>query len=424
MALRADHHLVRPIRRGSKGLLNQFATTYLKARWYLGVGLMALTIVIYATGLHGTYTWVVAVAGAVIVAHAFAMTMWDLHDARVALFVDLTAAYLAASILGGSSGDHIPTLLTLVGASVLIGLFSDGWERVAIVVYSIGFTLVSLLLIEEWDFSLVVGDFIGVVFVVTLIIGVISAIRSRLVEVEAARAQTIAVVSHELRNHLAGVIGAAELIREDGAGLSPEEVDELLGMAHQQSLEAAEVIEDLLVASRAERGVLDSIPELLDLCPLTDSVVRRTSIEHRGILFDCVDWPVWAVADPLRYKQILRNLLTNALRYGGETIRVSVQRLGDLVSVIVADDGAGVDASDVPYIFQPYRGGKQMAHTSGSSGLGLWIARSLAEKMDGALTYRRHSGQTLFELTLPAGEGPSQEPEEADGLGYQPTLLV
>ena len=55
-------------------------------------------------------------------------------------------------------------------------------------------------------------------------------------------------------------------------------------------------------------------------------------------------------------------------------------------------------------MFQPYRGGRQMKAVSGSSGLGLWIARGLAQKMGGDLTYRRHSDQTLFEFVLPAAD--------------------
>jgi signal transduction histidine kinase len=72
--------------------------------------------------------------------------------------------------------------------------------------------------------------------------------------------------------------------------------------------------------------------------------------------------------------------------------------------VVVADNGAGVDPTDESAIFQPYRGGRKMEAVSGSSGLGLWIARGLANKMNGDLTYRRQSGQTLFELILPAGD--------------------
>jgi len=426
----ADRQDVRPAREAMperpraarrNTMLNQYAGSYLKARWFFGGGLIALTVLLYVIGVANDLTWVVGVTGLMIVVHAFAMTMWEMHEAEAALILDLGASFVAAAILGASGRTTVPALMTFVLAAVLIGLFSDGVRRVGLLIAAYALSFGAMAVAVGWRVDEILGEFLGSGFIVAIITGVIAAIRARLVELEAARAQTIGVVSHELRNHLAGVIGAAELVRDNTGSLTPEEVDELIGLAHQQAVEAGEVIEDLLIASRAERGVLDAIPELIDLCPVTQTVIRRTALEHRTILFDCAI-PVWALADPLRYMQILRNLLTNALRYGGETVRVSVQSLGDLVSVVVADDGEGVDPADEHAIFEPYRGGRSMDHVSGSSGLGLWIARSLAEKMNGDLIYRRQGGQTLFELTLPAGEDPIDPATDAtDGL--QPSLL-
>jgi signal transduction histidine kinase len=392
-----------PFQGSTDGALRQFASTYSDARWFLGAGVIALTGLNYWAGSAPQYTWMLAAAGAVIIAHAFAMRVWVVQDIIAALLVDVTAVFLAALVLTTST-DHSAALLTMIGASVLISLFTQGWARYLILTYGAGFGLVVLLLAEDWNWSRVLPDFASAGFVAALIIGAISAIRSRLIELEASRAQTIGVVSHELRNHLTGIVAVAELVRDDDTRLQPGEMTELLDLAYHQAVEAGEVIEDLLTASRAERGVLDAIPELVDLCPITETVIRRTSVEGREFIFDFSDGPVWAVADPLRYKQIMRNLLTNAIRYGGETILVSVQGIGPLVSVVVADNGGGVDPADESAIFQPYRGGRKMEAVSGSSGLGLWIARGLANKMNGDLTYRRQSGQTLFELILPAGD--------------------
>ncbi|MEX1093662.1 MAG: HAMP domain-containing sensor histidine kinase [Acidimicrobiia bacterium] len=389
-----------------EGALHQFASTYANARWFIGAGMIGLTSLLYAVDSGSTpdHPWVMAVAGAVIIAHALAMRMWDIHDITVALLVDATATFLAASVLT-TSGDHTPALLTMVGASVLIALFTQGWVRYSILGYGAAFGLVALLVAEDWAWSKFIANYLSAVFVATLIIGAISAIRSRLAELEASRAQTIGVVSHELRNHLTGVIAVAEMIRDDDSRLQPGEMTELLDLAYQQAVEAGEVIEDLLTASRAERGILDAIPELVDLCPITETVIRRTSVGGREFVFDFSRGPVLAIADPLRYKQIMRNLLTNAIRYGGETVRVSIESIGPVISVVVADNGEGVDPADEQAMFQPYRGGRQMKAVSGSSGLGLWIARGLAQKMGGDLTYRRHSGQSLFELVLPAADG-------------------
>ena len=402
-----------------KSVLGQFASTYLKSRWYLGAGLIVLTVVVLVTGADGSYAWVVAAAGVVILAHAFAMQAWDVHDATVALVVDVTVALLATMYIATATDDHSPALLAFVGATVLIALFAQGWARALIAIGAAGMTLLTLLLIRDMDPGLAFGDFFGALFVASLTMGVVAAIRGRLVELEAARAQTIGVVSHELRNHLTGVIGAAELIRDDTLHLAPDEVDELLDLAYHQAVEAGEVIDDLLIASRAERGVLDALPEVVDLCPVTETVIRRTSVETGDIRYDFSGGPVWAFADPLRYKQIVRNLLTNALRYGGDTILVSVQPIGDRVSVVVADNGEGVDPSHESLMFQPYHGGKTVRHVSDSSGLGLWIARSLAHKMSGDLTYRRETGQSVFEVTLPAADDIG--PRDHEMTGSTPT---
>ena len=395
-----------PDEKVDSGRLNHLEGTYLKARWLLGSSLIGLTVVILVARIDTEYSWVVAAAGAVILLHSFAMRLWEMTDAKVALLIDLTAALIATLIIAEANQNQTSALLTMVGASVFIALFTHRWARIGILAYVTGFTFTTLVAVENGNWVVALEWLVGGLFVSGLVIAAVSAIQKRLVEVDAARAQTVGVVSHELRNHLAGVVGAISLVADKDTELTPEEVDEMLKLSLGQAEEASEVIEDLLVASRAERGVLDAIPEVIDLCSVTETVIRRTAVEGSNINYDFSDGPVYAYADPLRYKQIVRNLLTNSLRYGGDTINVSVQRRGDLVSVAVADDGEGIDPKHASAIFQPYRGGKAMKTASGSTGLGLWIARTLARMMEGDLRYRRKSGYTVFELTLPAATNP------------------
>jgi signal transduction histidine kinase len=411
-AFPADTNSVRlSVDEAASSRLNHFEAIYLKARWLLGISLIGLTAFILATGIDTEYNWVIAAAGAVILLHNFAMKLWDMTDAKVALLIDLTAALIATLIIAEANRNSASALLTMVGASVLIALFTHGWARIGILAYVTGFTFATLVAVEDGNGVAALEGMIGGLFVSGLVIAAVSAIQKRLIEVEAARAQTLGVVSHELRNHLAGVVGAISLVTDEATELTPEEVDEMLKLSLGQAEEASEVIEDLLVASRAERGVLDAIPEITDLCPETETVIRRTVVDGSNIVYDFSDGPIPAYADPLRYKQIIRNLLTNALRYGGDTINVSIQRRGDVVSVAVADDGEGIDPKHASAIFQPYRGGKAMKAASGSTGLGLWIARTLARMMDGDLRYRRKSGHTVFELTLPAATNPTVDAE-------------
>jgi signal transduction histidine kinase len=109
---------------------------------------------------------------------------------------------------------------------------------------------------------------------------------------------------------------------------------------------------------------------------------------------------VMAVADQVRLRQVLRNLLSNAVRYGGKSIDVSVHPDGSNVHVRVTDDGPGVPPGEEETIFLPYRSATTRRHRS-SIGLGLWISRRLARAMGGDLTYSHVNTQTVFELTLP-----------------------
>ncbi|HLF62032.1 MAG TPA: ATP-binding protein [Acidimicrobiia bacterium] len=397
---------------GGQTLLDQFTATYLRSRWYIGSGMVAFSLIAFLLGVG--YTWIVAAAGLVILAHAFATAIWEVHEPISALVVDLTVGNVAVLVFANANRDHTAALLTLVTASVLIVLFSDGWRRAALVAYATAFTLVTILSAVGWRSPAVVGDALGLTFVLAMIIGVVSAIRRRLTELEAARAQTISVVSHELRNHMAGVIGVTELVSDPESYFDPHELKELLQLVHQQAVEAGDVIEDLLTASRSEQGVLDVVIEPVDLCYEAEVVLRRFGVEDREIPLECPDGPVWAKADPHRFRQVLRNLVTNAVRYGGPNVAVSIVRVGPIGSVVISDDGDGVHPVDEASIFLPYRRSRDKAPAPGSTGLGLWIARSLARQMGGDLTYQRRRGQTVFDVTLPVVD-PSAS-EQADVL--------
>jgi signal transduction histidine kinase len=123
-----------------------------------------------------------------------------------------------------------------------------------------------------------------------------------------------------------------------------------------------------------------------------------------------------AWGDPARVRQVLRNLLVNALRYGGEHIRITATADGPVVRVEVADDGDGVPPGCEQRIFDAYEQAQGGSQQSGSMGLGLGISRDLTRLMGGDLTYRRHNAETIFELTLPAAD---DEPG-ADASGAVP----
>ena len=113
--------------------------------------------------------------------------------------------------------------------------------------------------------------------------------------------------------------------------------------------------------------------------------------------------PCAAIADPTRLRQILRNLLTNAYRYGGRWVELRVSPTSsNQVSIRVRDNGGGVSAEDASAIFAPYFSAHVREGLTESVGLGLTVSRKLARAMGGDLRYRRVAGWTVFELLLPA----------------------
>jgi signal transduction histidine kinase len=106
---------------------------------------------------------------------------------------------------------------------------------------------------------------------------------------------------------------------------------------------------------------------------------------------------VWA--DPTRLRQIVRNLVTNAFRYGGPRVRVSVKDFHGLVAIEVRDSGGPIPATRVLTMFNPFDRGDG-GRTPNSVGLGLAVARSLARMMEGELVYAYEDPESVFRLTL------------------------
>jgi signal transduction histidine kinase len=215
-----------------------------------------------------------------------------------------------------------------------------------------------------------------------------------------ARDEFIASVSHELRTPLTTVVGLSQLLQSDeGETLNPEEREELTSLIVDQSIELSDLVEDLLVSARADVGNLHVTPRAVSLRGEVEAVLRAMRCdEFVGLLGESST--VWA--DALRLRQVVRNLVTNARRYGGERIWVELDRRPDGAILSVVDNGPGVAAGRERKIFEAYGRAHEPGSQPASIGLGLHVARQLARQMGGDLVYRRHDGLTRFELTLPA----------------------
>lgn len=234
------------------------------------------------------------------------------------------------------------------------------------------------------------------------------AAREGLLELAQAKDQFIAAVSHELRTPLAAVVGFAGELAQRITDYSAEEISEMADFVHTQAVELTELVNDLLTAERAASGnltITSGEVMLLEECAkAVESILGQPRIDLQG-------YEVAARADGLRTRQILRNLITNAVKYGGETIRVEVSATDGAATVTVSDDGHGVQAIDGERIFDPYYRAAGTESKPDSVGLGLSVARQLARLMKGDLVYRRENGWTVFELTLPEGKLPAMMAE-------------
>ncbi len=248
-----------------------------------------------------------------------------------------------------------------------------------------------------------------------VVLGVlVTWVMRRLRQVEEERKRLIGGFSHDMKNALTGAVGMAELVASQLNVLGPHELAEYAIMAIQESREALAITEDLLVLGRAEAGQLDVSTESVDLLTEATRVIEATG-RQGDIIVEPPAQRVVCIGDPVRVRQILRNLVSNAIRYGGKEVRVSVG-VTDIAALIrVADNGTPIPEIDRERIFDAYQRARHRQHHE-SVGLGLTISRHLARLMDGDLTYRHTGGWSIFELTLPS----ALSTDSQEGTG-QPT---
>ena len=218
------------------------------------------------------------------------------------------------------------------------------------------------------------------------------------VRAKKARDEFVATVSHELRNPMAVLLGLAQELATDYHGFSDDERRDISRVMARQAEDAAWIIEDLLVAYREDMTRIAVVAEPFDV---TDEIARAVEGMEMNIPVEIEAEHTRVIADPRRTRQILRNLLSNAVRYGGDDIRVKVKPGKSAVEILVRDDGNALDPEESQRIFESYERGSGLLD-SRSVGLGLSVARKLAGLMNGYLIYEHDGQYSNFVVTLPA----------------------
>jgi signal transduction histidine kinase len=230
----------------------------------------------------------------------------------------------------------------------------------------------------------------------------ITGIRSAgqtIVDLVRDRSSFLAAVSHELRSPLSSVVGYANLLSDPASTLDDDARTELVRDMTDQAWDLAGIVEDLLTVANVELGELNMAKVQVDVGANVAQV-----IESMGVRADEIevreDEPVRGVGDPARYRQIVRNLLSNALRHGDGPISVTVSLEDDMAVLTVRDHGEGISDELADLVGHQATGSH--SPTPGTVGLGLWISQELTRLMGGTLTYRREEGETVFRVAVPA----------------------
>ena len=224
--------------------------------------------------------------------------------------------------------------------------------------------------------------------------------------IDTERSQFLAGLSHELRTPLNAILGFTHLLESEDEGPLSVDAREALGMIRISGEHLKSLIDDILDLSAMETGQLRLSRVAVDVHAQAEEVVRhaRATVKDRAIVLivDGIDG-AYAWADPRRLRQILTNLVSNALKAtaAGE-VRVSVGKTGDMVLVRVMDSGRGIAPEVLQTIFEPYKQAGDAAARRGGAGLGLAIARRLVLLHGGTITGKSEVGRgSIFTFTLP-----------------------
>ncbi len=198
----------------------------------------------------------------------------------------------------------------------------------------------------------------------------------------------ISVVSHELRTPVALIKGYASTLRRDDARWDKRTISDSLEVIEEEADRLSKMIDDLLDASRLQAGGLSLNRADVALPALASRVIERFAVQspkHRLVADFPEKFPV-ILADETRVEQVLANLVSNSLKYAPQgEIKISGQVRPEQVIVCVSDQGAGIEAKDLPHIFDRfYRSTAAVKHTKGA-GLGLYLARAIVEAHGGRI---------------------------------------
>lgn len=230
----------------------------------------------------------------------------------------------------------------------------------------------------------------------------VAARTEELRKANAAKEEFLASISHEIRNPLNGVVGLCAMLAEGTVGATERQWVRTLGGCAEQ---LSSMLDDILEFSRIERGQVQLNPVRFDLVSLLEESARVMDPSLQSCHLLLPTGPIWVESDAGKLRQIVCNLVSNALKYGvpsAATVDAQITPAGSgFISLRLAlrNTGPTIPAAELPMLFESFRRGSNTSGTSGS-GLGLAVCHRLALALGGTLTATSAEGATEFVLAL------------------------
>jgi signal transduction histidine kinase len=224
-----------------------------------------------------------------------------------------------------------------------------------------------------------------------------------------ARDEFISIASHELKTPLTTVKGYVQLLGRhiNAFPTNAERIQRTIDQLQGQVSRFEELVDELLDVSRIQSGSIRLRREPCDVRQIVVQVVDRFQQELEGrtthrIVVDAPT-PIRGRWDAARLDQVITNLIANALNYSpdGGTIRVSVHRSSDLVTVAVSDEGVGIPPDERALVFQPFMRGRRAAEITPGAGLGLYVSNEIVRRHGGSLSFESEPTGSVFTMSLP-----------------------
>ncbi len=230
----------------------------------------------------------------------------------------------------------------------------------------------------------------------------------QLLELDQAKDKFIALTSHELRTPLSAIVATAEVLVLQFYE-SPEQKEEFIKTIHSQGLQLMELVNDILDFAKIRAGKMDFCVEHSDLRPLIENI--KTNFEHMAansnvtLDIETPEVPVMAWVDQLRMKEVINNVLSNAIKYnkdqGTVSIRLETAPSG-LARIRISDTGLGIPADKLASVFNEFETVGHVSKHHKGTGLGMPISKKLCQNMGGDLTLTSVEGEgSSFFIDVP-----------------------